>query len=76
MGINTSMCFLVTKKMFMQHPITESPPLIKYYQENKEDLGTVCISIMMSGISFLGKGHNYYRISEERSWSEQDGERP
>lgn len=43
--------------MFIQHPITESPPLIKYSQEHKEDLDTVYIFIVMSLriISFLGK---------------------
>lgn len=41
--------------MFIQHPIAESPRLIKYYQEHKEDLDTVYIFIMMSIISFLGK---------------------
>lgn len=41
--------------MFIQHPITESTPLIQYYKEHKEDLDTVYIFIVMSTTSFLGK---------------------
>lgn len=41
--------------MLIQHPITESPPLIQFYKEHKEDLDTVYIFIVMLTISFLGK---------------------